>query len=178
AAHLKNLINSIHAQSAADKAMQDALKSASGDSAKTFMVNLDRARWKHKDIEPATMAYANIPAVGLDVYKDGKNGKSMKVVVGSGRNNSGKVSFSENGRLKDQPHSHETPVLASMMHSVQVNPVWNIPESIAGKEILKLVQNDRFYLSNAGIDVIQDGKVIEDPENMDWSSYSPDNLPF
>jgi len=175
---LKNLIDSIQPQSAAYKAMQEALKSASGDSAKTLMVNLERARWKHKDIDTATMVYVNIPAFRLDFYKDGKNGKSMKVVVGTGRNNSGKVSFSENGRLKDQPHSHETPVLASMMHSVQVNPVWNIPESIAGKEILKLVQNDRFYLSNAGIDVIQDGKVIEDPENMDWSSYSPDNLPF
>lgn len=175
---LKNLIDSIQPQSAEYKAMQAALKSATGDSARTLMVNLERARWKQKDIDTTTMVYVNIPAFRLDFYKDGKNGKSMKVVVGTGRNNNAKASFSENGRVKDQPHSHETPVLASKMHSVQVNPVWNIPESIAGKEILKHVQNDRFYLSNAGIDVIQDGKVIEDPENMDWSSYSPDDLPF
>src|SRR5690606_18722396 len=76
------------------------------------------------------------------------------------------------------PHSHETPVLESMIHSVQVNPYWNIPKSIAGKEILKLVQADRYYLSNAGIDVLQNEKIVEDSENIDWSAYSPDNLPY
>jgi murein L,D-transpeptidase YcbB/YkuD len=175
---IESLLDSIQPQSDAYKAMQQALKSASGDSAKTLMVNMERERWKKKDIDSATMVYVNIPAFRLDFYRDGKNGKSMKVVVGTGRNNSNKAAFSDKGRVKDQPHSHETPVLASKIHSVQVNPVWNIPASIAGKEILKYVQNDRFYLSNAGIDVIEDGTVIEDPENLDWSAYSPDNLPF
>lgn len=176
---LETLLGSIQPQSEVYALLQQALKADSGnndDRSKTIKVNMERARWKH-DIDSNEMIYVNIPAFRLDVYKDGKVANSMKTVVGTGRNNSDKLSFSEE-KIKDTPHSHETPVLSSMIHSVQVNPVWNIPESIAGKEILKYVQADRFYLSNAGIDVIQDGKVLENPENLDWSSYSAGNLPF
>jgi len=185
AANLDSLLDSIQPKSDTYLALQKALKSditAEGESKdetmKTIMVNLERARWK-QDIDRKNMIYVNIPAFRLDVIKDGKATKNMKVVVGTGRNNSGKATFSDgNAKIKDTPNSHETPVLASRIHSVQVNPVWNIPESIAGKEILKHVQNDRFYLANAGIDVLQNGKVLDDPENIDWSAYSPGNLPY
>lgn len=176
---LTSLLDSIQPKSDNYALLQQALKSDSGDSdrAKTIKVNMERARWKH-EIDSNELIYVNIPAFRLDIYKDGKVLSSMKTVVGTGRNNSNKTSFSESGKIADAPHAHETPVLNSMIHSVQVNPVWNIPASIAGKEILKHVQADRFYLSNAGIDVIQDGKVIEDPESLDWSSYSAGSLPF
>lgn len=175
--NLETLLDSIQPKSANYAMLQEALKAGGDDErTKTIKVNLERARWQH-DIDSNRLVYVNIPAFRLDIYKDGKVVRSMKTVVGTGRNNSDNATFSDQ-KMKDAPHSHETPVLSSMIHSVQVNPVWNIPESIAGKEILKHVQSDRFYLSNAGIDVIQDGKVIEDPENLDWSSYSADNLPF
>lgn len=174
---LATLLDSIQPKSANYMLLQEALKAGGDeDRTKTIKVNLERARWQH-DIDSNQLIYVNIPAFRLDIYKDGNVVGSMKTVVGTGRNNGNNATFS-NQKIKDAPHSHETPVLSSMIHSVQVNPVWNIPESIAGKEILKHVQADRFYLSNAGIDVIEDGKVIEDPENLDWSSYSADNLPF
>jgi len=177
--NMETLLDSIQPKSATYALLQQALKSESGDEEriKTIEVNLERARWQH-DIDSNNLIYVNIPAFRLDIYKSGDIVESMKTVVGTGRNTNDEVAFPEDKRIKDTPHSHETPILASMIHSVQVNPVWNIPESIAGKEILKHVQADRFYLSNSGIDVIQDGKVIENPENLDWSSYSPDNLPF
>lgn len=176
--NLETLLDSVQPKSPTYQLLQQALGSDSADKerTKTIKVNLERLRWQH-DIDSNALIYVNIPAFRLDIYKDGNVVGTMKTVVGTGRNNSGNASFSED-RVKDSPHSHETPVLSSKIHSVQVNPVWNIPESIAGKEILKYVQADRFYLSNAGIDVIQDGKVIENPENLDWSSYSADNLPF
>jgi murein L,D-transpeptidase YcbB/YkuD len=157
---LTSLLDSIQPASPLYKALQDELQSAEpieDNAKKTIIVNMERARWKH-DIDTANMVYVNIPAFQLSVFKDGKSITNMKVVVGS--------------------VGHETPVLSSKIHSVQVNPVWNIPKSIAGKEILKHVQNDRYYLVNSGIDVLEDGKVIENSDSIDWAAFSPDNLPY
>ncbi|TCK83180.1 L,D-transpeptidase family protein [Albibacterium bauzanense] len=161
---LTSLLDSIQPTSPLYLALQKELKSNLAvedqqrkEISKTIIVNMERARWK-QDFDASNMVYVNIPAFQLDVFKEGKSIINMKVVVG------------ETG--------HETPVLASKIHSVQVNPVWNIPKSIAGKEMLKHVQEDRFYLVNSGIDVLEDGKVIEGSENIDWSAFSPDNLPY
>lgn len=161
---LTSLLDSIQPTSPLYLALQKELKSnvaiedqKGKETSKTIMVNMERARWK-QDFDASNMVYVNIPAFQLDVFKDGKSVINMKVVVGA--------------------TGHETPVLASKIHSVQVNPVWNIPKSIAGKEMLKHVQEDRFYLVNSGIDVLEDGKVIEDSENIDWSVFSPEDLPY
>jgi len=157
---LESLLDSIQPASPLYLALQKEMQSTTtveDKEKKAIVVNMERARWK-QDIDSSEMVYVNIPAFQLDVFKDGKSVMNMKVVVGS--------------------VGHETPVLASKIHSVQVNPVWNIPKSIAGKEMLKHVQADRFYLVNSGIDVLEDGKVIEDSENIDWSAFSPDDLPY
>jgi murein L,D-transpeptidase YcbB/YkuD len=60
-----------------------------------------------------------------------------------------------------------------MIHSVQVNPVWNIPESIATNEITKYAAKDRYYLANNNIDVYKDGQLVQDPELIDWSAGTP-----
>jgi len=157
---IKSLLDSIQPSSPLYLALQKELlsnKTINDTVRRSIVANMERARWK-QDIDSSEMVYVNIPAFQLNVFKGGKSAMNMKVVVGS--------------------VGHETPVLASKIHSVQVNPVWNIPKSIAGKEILKHVQNDRFYLVNSGIEVLEDGKVIEDSENIDWSAFSPENLPY
>lgn len=157
---LASLLDSIQPTSALYLALQKELQSSKtidNKGKETIMVNMERSRWK-QNFDASDMVYVNIPAFHLDVFKDGKSVMNMKVVVGS--------------------LGHETPVLESKIHSVQVNPVWNIPKSIAGKEILKHVQADRFYLVNSGIDVLEDGKVVEDSENIDWSAFSQENLPY
>ena len=183
--NIENLLDSVQPKSAHYKAMQKVLieenvksEREATEKAKVLMANLERSRWQ-QEIDTLDMIYVNIPAFQLEVYKKGKAVKEMKVVVGKGRNSDGKATFPKDDKIvKDNPHSHETPILASRIHSVQVNPVWNIPESIARNEILKHVQNDRFYLVNAGIDVLKDGKLVEDIDAIDWNSLSADNLPY
>lgn len=157
-----SLLNDIQPKSSLYTTLQKELLSAlsspnTNKKVKTIVVNMERSRWK-QDFDTTEMVYVNIPAFQLDVFKNGKSILNMKVVVGA--------------------IGHETPVLASKIHSVQVNPVWNIPKSIAGKEMLGRVQEDRFYLVNSGIDVLEDGKVLEDSENIDWSLFTPDSLPY
>jgi murein L,D-transpeptidase YcbB/YkuD len=133
---------------------------------------MERLRWKNRK-EDKKFVIVNIPDFTLDVIDNGKSVLHMKVCVGEGRElNSGDQlkEYDETGVKRDRPFSRETPQLGSMIHSVQVNPVWNIPESIATNEISKHAAADRYYLANNNIDVYKDGKLIDDPELIDWSA--------
>lgn len=158
---------------ALQKALQDkvVLPGASvEETERVLKVNLERLRWKNLPTEDKYV-WVNIPDFKLDVMEDGKSILNMKVCVGEGRNKDNTdnlVEYDENDLKKDRPFNRETPQLKSMIHSVQVNPVWNIPESIATNEISKLAAKDPYYLSNNNIDVFLDGKLIEDTETINW----------
>jgi murein L,D-transpeptidase YcbB/YkuD len=175
---LKVYLDSIQPQTRSYLTLQKALAegmTAPGrtkeETARVLEVNLERLRWKNRN-EDKKLVLVNIPDYTLDVIDQGKSVLKMKVCVGEGREV--RVAelreYDENDLKKDRPFSRETPQLGSMIHSVQVNPVWNIPESIATKEISKYAEADRYYLANNNIDVYLDGKLVEDPETIDWSA--------
>ncbi len=142
------------------------------ESERILIVNLERLRWKNRPTEEKYV-WVNIPDFRLDVIENGKSTLNMKVCVGEGRNQDyvdKLIEYDENDLKKDRPFNRETPQLKSIIHGVQVNPIWNIPESIATNEITKLAAKDPYYLSNNNIDVFLDGKRIEDTETIDWSS--------
>jgi len=179
---LKTFLDSIQPASAPYVALQKVLKEqgqapgiSKDETQKILKVNLERLRWKNK---PAAEKYVmvNIADFRLDVMEKGKSVLNMKVCVGEGRNkdfSDNIQEYDENDLKKDRPFSRETPQLNSMIHSVQVNPVWNIPQSIATNEITKYAAADRYYLANHNIDVFENGKKIEDTETIDWSSGNP-----
>lgn len=176
--NLKNYLDSIQPKDANYLALQKGLAdgiSAPGLSAeetlRILQVNLERLRWKNKK-ENKRYVIVNIPDYRLDVIDNGKSVLNMKVCVGEGRelkSTDQLKEYDESDLKKDRPFSRETPQLGSMIHSVQVNPIWNIPESIATNEISKHAAADRYYLSNNNIDVFKDGKIIEDTELIDWT---------
>ncbi|RYE17262.1 MAG: L,D-transpeptidase [Sphingobacteriales bacterium] len=150
------------------------------ESDRYFAVNLERLRWKNKPKADEKYVIVNIPDFRLDVMEGGKSVLNMKVCVGEGRNMENEVKLDEydEGDKVDRPFSRETPQLNSMIHSVQVNPVWNIPESIATKEIMVEAAQDPYYLSNKNIDVYQNGKLVDDPETIDWGSAGKNDYEF
>jgi murein L,D-transpeptidase YcbB/YkuD len=142
------------------------------ESARIITVNLERLRWKNAPSEEKYV-WVNIPDFRLDVMEKGKSVLNMKVCVGEGRNQDYSdrlIEYDESDLKKDRPFNRETPQLKSIIHSVQVNPVWNIPESIATNEITKFAAKDPYYLSNHNIDVFLNGKIVEDTETIDWSA--------
>src|SRR6185312_6903628 len=159
----------------------DAPKLSKEETKRILLVNMERLRWKNKPTEKRYV-YVNIPDYHLDVIDDGKAILSMKVCVGEGRNKKYLNSLENyNDTCKiDNPFAHETPLLNSTIHSVQVNPIWNIPHSIATKEIIVEAAKDRFYLSNKNINVYdeQTGKLIKDPETIDWTKINKNNCPY
>jgi murein L,D-transpeptidase YcbB/YkuD len=177
--NIKSFLDSIQPKDPQYIALQTALRSGTvgtgmneSEFNRILKANLERLRWKNKPTQDKYVL-VNIADFNLDVMENGKSILNMKVCVGEGRNKdftAGLKEYDETGLSKDRPFSRETPQLNSMIHSVQVNPVWNIPESIATNEIVKYAANDRFYLSNKNIDVYQNGKIVEDPETIDFSA--------
>jgi murein L,D-transpeptidase YcbB/YkuD len=150
------------------------------ETERTLAVNLERLRWKNKPTGNGKYVIVNIPDYRLDVMENGRSVLNMKVCVGEGRNvdDTDKLTEYDESDKVDRPFSRETPQLNSMIHSVQVNPVWNIPESIATKEIMKIAARDPYYLENEGIDVYQGGNKVDDPETIDWATVSGDEYSF
>lgn len=176
---IKQFLDSIQPKDAQYLTLQKALKdnvpvpgTNKEESERILIVNLERLRWKNRPVEKKYV-WVNIPDFRLDVIENDKSVLNMKVCVGEGRNQDYAdklMEYDENDLKKDRPFNRETPQLKSMIHSVQVNPVWNIPESIATNEITKLAAKDPYYLSNNNIDVFLDGKRVEDTETIDWLS--------
>ncbi len=186
AGNLKNYLDSIQPKDVNYSTIQKALKEgivapgmSKEETRRFFIVNLERLRWKNKPTEKKYVI-VNIPDYMLNVMEDGKSVLSMKVCVGEGRNKDDIQSLINYnpGDAVDQPFSHETPQLNSMIHSADVNPIWNIPKSIAAKEIIVEAAKDRYYLSSKNIRVYKNGNEIDDPDDIDWSSASADDYEF
>jgi murein L,D-transpeptidase YcbB/YkuD len=143
------------------------------ESQRLLMVNLERLRWKNKPLENKYVL-VNIPEYQLNVIENGKSVLNMKVCVGEGRNKDqadNLVEYDDSDKT-DRPFSRETPQLNSMIYVAEVNPIWNIPQSIASKEIIVEAAKDPYFLSNKNIDVYKGDEKIEDPETIKWASLS------
>jgi murein L,D-transpeptidase YcbB/YkuD len=123
-------------------------------------LNMERLRWILSNQEPRSIV-VNIANFTLDVIEDGKSVLSMKVVVG-------------------KPYL-STPVFTEKMTYIIINPPWNVPDSIARKEILGSIKKHPHYLVEQNIKVLRgrgSQKEEIDPETIDWSKITPGNLPY
>lgn len=181
--NIRSFLDSIQPKNPQYVTLQKALKAgvvAPGmtkeQTQRVLVVNLERLRWKNKPSEKHYVI-VNIPDYRLDVMDNGQSVLNMKVCVGEGRNKDDSISLAEYDESDkvDRPFDRETPQLNSAIYAAQVNPVWNIPKSIVSKEIIAHIQGDPYYLSNMGIDVYKNGKKVDDPETIDWSSAANDD---
>lgn len=177
---LKNFIDSIQPKDPQYLALQKALTTVvvvpgqtREESQRTLLVNLERLRWKNKPTE-ARYVLVNIPDFKLNLMENGKSALEMKVCVGQGRNDNhadNLVEYDDSDKV-DRPLQRETPQLNSLIYVAEVNPIWNIPQSIAGKETIVEAAKDPYYLSNKGINVYKDDALVDDPETIKWGSLS------
>jgi hypothetical protein len=159
---------------------RDSLKTENDWAIKTIKLNLERMRWQlpYKTDE---YVLVNIPDFTLTWFKKEDTLIKMKVCVGGKR----EAAYAEKmkrflkfGRLDDKPRNHETPQLISKFNAIQVNPVWNIPTSIAQSEIYWMARKYPNYLRNSNIKVYNlKGKTVS-PDSINWNKYSRANLPF
>ena len=90
--------------------------------------NMERWRWMPRDLGRDRVV-VNIPDFTMQVFEDDTLQMLAKVVVGA--------------------PSHPTPMISDAIQSLTVNPVWNVPVSIAEEEYLPLLNTDPdFFLRN------------------------------
>jgi len=122
-----------------------------------IIANLERWRWLPGEM-PERYVSVNVADQMLDIVEYGVSTFRSRVVVGAVR--------------------HPTPVLQAQIVAVTINPAWNIPHSIARKEILpKLKRNPAHLRDN---DMVIRNALPEDPHGLsvDWRAISPGRFPY
>jgi murein L,D-transpeptidase YcbB/YkuD len=111
-----------------------ALNVPAADRVRQIMANMERWRWLPPEM-PRNRIQVNIAAAVLTVFEGDAPIASMKAVTGA-------------------PGGRETPMLQSRIHSIVLNPPWNVPAGIAAAE---LFPKGPAYLAANGFRVIGEG---------------------
>jgi murein L,D-transpeptidase YcbB/YkuD len=98
-----------------------------------IIANMERWRWLPATM-PATRVQVNSGAAIVTLFRDDKPVLSMKAVSGK--------------------PGDETPMLSSAIHSVVINPPWNVPSGIAQRELWPKEKASPGYLAKHGYRII------------------------
>ncbi|HEY0315828.1 MAG TPA: L,D-transpeptidase family protein [Sphingomonas sp.] len=118
------------------KATLAALNVPAHDRVRQIEANMERWRWLPAEL-PEHRVQVNIAAAVLTVFDADRPVSSMRAVT---------------GRPGD-----ETPMLSSQIHSIVFNPPWNVPSSIATRELWPKERAHPGYLKAHGFRVIGSG---------------------
>lgn len=114
-------------------------------------LNLERRRWLPDDLGQRHVM-VNQPEYRLRVVEGGKAVHQTRVVIGKA--------------------SQQTPEFSDEIELIVLNPYWNVPRSIATKEILPRLRRNPGYLSRKGMQLVnRRGKVIS-PYRVSWGKMS------
>ena len=114
---------------------------SAADRARQIAVNMERWRWMPESLGDR-YAIVNIAAFRFDVFEEDRSVMSMKTVVGK--------------------EYTKTPFFAARIREVLVNPWWNVPDSIAAKELWPKQRRDPSYFSREHL-IVTDGRIRQRP---------------
>ena len=121
-----------------------------------LVLNLERLRWLPSDLGDRHVL-VNQAAFEMKLFDDGELIHRARVIVGK--------------------RQHQTPSFSDQMEFVVFNPYWNVPSSIATKEMLPYLIANPSYLDNKGFEVVgRNGKVPS--RSVDWEKYEGQKLPY
>ena len=130
---------------AVDAQTLQALNVPAQARAAQIRANLERLRWLPRE-EPPTRVEVNSAAATFDYFVDGNPAMHMLAAAGK--------------------PGDETPILASAIDSIVLNPPWNVPDSIAQAELLPKEAAQPGYLEAHGFKTSDDGqgsRLVQQP---------------
>lgn len=123
-------------------------------------VNMERLRWLGGHPR-GRYIFVDVAEARLRLFEDDALVLEMRTAVGTDEN--------------------QTPSFSGRMTYLVFRPYWNIPESIAGEEVVPKVLRDPEYLAQQNIEILP-GWNSElppiDPETIVWEDLDPEHLPF
>ena len=125
-----------------------ALNAGANDHVATIIANMERWRWMPKDLSDYYVR-VNVPNFNLEIYQNDQVVYTTRIVVGD--------------------TGHQTPMFSHEIDHVIVNPTWNVPASIAVKEMLPQIQANPGALRGYQVFANFDGRFRAiDPMMVDW----------
>ena len=118
------------------------------DRTALVLANMERWRWMPRDLG-SEHVFVDVPGYELAIVRDGLPRFRTRVVVGA--------------------PTTPTPLFSDEIEFIVVNPFWNVPVSIASKEMLPSIQaNPDGYFARRNYEVVVDGRVVP-PSSVAWN---------
>ena len=118
------------------------------DRTALVLANMERWRWMPRDLG-RDHVFVDVPGYELAIVRDGLPRFRTRVVVGA--------------------PTTPTPLFSDEIEFIVVNPFWNVPVSIASKEMLPSIQaNPDGYFARRNYEVVVDGRVVP-PSSVAWN---------
>jgi len=136
----------------------EAMNVPVGRRIRQLVLNMETWRWVARDHGDWWLA-VNIPSFRLVGMRGDKTDLGMAVIVGD--------------------EYHMTPVFSDKLRYVEFNPRWEVPLSIAQKEMLPKLRQDPSYLKKERIrmfDGWDEGAPEVDSAAVDWAKLSPNDM--
>ncbi|MDU1891459.1 MAG: L,D-transpeptidase family protein [Dysgonomonas sp.] len=135
----------------------DALNRSSEYYQKKIRANMERYRWRRTKSIHSKHIEVNVAAAMLAATNKDSLELISRVCVGTVTN--------------------KTPLLQSDIAYLNLNPVWNVPKSIAQNEIAVLQKKDPTYIKRKNMKLYKGGKEV-DVESIDWSEVNPSKFSY
>lgn len=141
-----------------DSLLQVYRKQINADTLQMLAEAMNFNRWLNR-FDLVRYAVINIPAAELTVHDSSGNSLlNMRVIVGK--------------------NSTRTPAMAAPIRDVITYPYWNVPRSIATKEMLPKIKKNIEYLESQQLQVFGANGQEIDPYQINWEGLSPQNFPY
>jgi murein L,D-transpeptidase YcbB/YkuD len=117
-------------------------------------LNIERTKLFKPGNWSGTYIVVNVPEFKFRLFENGAKSLEFNVITG-------------------RP-SWPTPIFASMMKYITVNPTWNVPDNIARKEEIPKIIKDKSYLRRHNMVVKKDYGLDSpevDPSTVNWKEY-------
>lgn len=131
--------------------LNDSLASNDTLKSKTILLAMNYRRYLSLN-DHTDYIIANIPETEVRYYRNRELALKMKSVVGKKKN--------------------PTPTIASYITDIVTFPFWNVPYSIASKELLPKVQKDESYLERNNFEVVDAKGNVVDDSDLHWEDYT------
>lgn len=136
---------------------EEGINMVSQEQLRKLEFNLGRWRTLPSPLEDNYLE-VNIPEYSVTLYKEGKILIKARAIVG------------KPGQM--------TPLLHSEIQRIELNPFWEVPKSIATKEILPKLKKNANYLEKNHMELYSSSGQQLDPNSINWSTVSHQLFPF
>ncbi len=160
--------NGLPRDSVLEAAATDALNEDPAALRDQIVINLERWRWLPDDLGEH-FVWVNLPSFEIRVLE-------RETGEGVGDEYAERLKMPANIGNAQTP-GWTTPVITDSVHTVEFQPAWYVPRSLAAANVFPMARADSLALWRSGFEVYQNGRAV-DSRLVPWDSVSVDQFRF